>query len=326
MTEFKEPEISENQTDEIKTVIITEFKDSNIIKIPSDEIKTEINLNFQTELINNKSGKYNCTNQEIFQNKCQNEKMNNEQIKYFYSKLKDEITKNITNSTKMTIKTENAIFQLLLLNDIKNQDEEDKYISTIDLGECLEILKESTVHPLKILKVDIKSEDLTSTYVQYEVYDSVTGDKINLRICDDIIIKINVPKKLDDDTLNIFNNLENSGYNFLNKNDSFYKDICSTYTSEDGKDVLLSDRYNDIYVHINEIYICQNGCKLVSYNTTTEKAECDCKIQEEEIKTSLENIKFTKEEIIDAFVGALENSNFMVLKCYKLLLNFLNLY
>ena len=36
----------------------------------------------------------------------------------------------------------------------------------------------------------------------------------------------------------------------------------------------------------------------------------------------MENIKFTKEEIIDAFVGALENSNFMVLKCYKLLLNF----
>ena len=322
LTEFKESEISESQTDEIKTVIITEFKDSNIIKIPSDEIKTEININFQTELINNKSGKYNCTNQEIFQNKCQNEKMNNEQIKYFYSKLKDEITKNITNSTKMTIKTENAIFQLLLLNDIKNQDEEDKYISTIDLGECLDILKESTVHPLKILKVDIKSEDLTSTYVQYEVYDSVTGDKINLRICDDIIIKINVPKKLDDDTLNIFNNLENSGYNFLNKNDSFYKDICSTYTSEDGKDVLLSDRYNDIYVHINEIYFCQSSCKLVSYNTTTEKAECDCKIQEEEIKTSLENINFTKEEIIDAFVGALQNSNFMVLKCYKLLLNF----
>jgi len=59
------------------------------------------------------------------------------------------------------------------------------------------------------LKVDIKSEDLTSTYVQYEIYDSVAGDKINLGICNDITIKINVPKKLDDETLKIFDNLEN---------------------------------------------------------------------------------------------------------------------
>ena len=86
--------------------------------------------------------------------------------------------------------------------------------------------------------------------------------------------------------------------------------------------MLLSDRYNDIYIHINEIYICQADCELVSYNTTSEKAECDCKIQEEEIITSLEDIKFTKEEIIEAFVGTLKNSNFKVLKCYKLLLNF----
>jgi len=40
------------------------------------------------------------------------------------------------------------------------------------------------------------------------------------------------------------------------------------------------------------MYICQTGFELVSYNTTTEKTECDCKIQEEEIITSLENIKF----------------------------------
>ena len=70
------------------------------------------------------------------------------------------------------------------------------------------------------------------------------------------------------------------------------------------------------------MYICQTGCQLISYNTTTEKAECDCKIQQEDIITNLEDISFSKDEIIGAFVGALQNSNFMVLKCYKLLLNF----
>lgn len=70
------------------------------------------------------------------------------------------------------------------------------------------------------------------------------------------------------------------------------------------------------------MFICQSDCQLISYNTTTEKAEYDCKIQQEDIITNLENISFSKDEIIDAFVGALQNSNFMVLKCYKLLLNF----
>ena len=70
------------------------------------------------------------------------------------------------------------------------------------------------------------------------------------------------------------------------------------------------------------MYICQTGCQLISYNTKTEKAECDCKIQEDGINTNLEDISFSKEEIIDAFVGALQNSNFKVLKCYKLLLDF----
>jgi len=273
MTELKELDSTQIPINEIKTEIKTEFKE---LEIKTDEKKTEIATNIRTQIINNKNEKYNCTNQEIFQNKCQNGKMNNKQIEHFYNKLKNETTKSITNNTKLTIKTENTIFQLLSLDVIKNQDEEDKDISSIDLGECMDILKESTDHPLKILKVDIKSEDLTSTYVQYEIYDSVTGDKIDLSICKDVTIKIKVPKKLNDDTLNIINNLKNSGYNYLNKNDSFYNDICSTYTSEDGKDMLLSDRYNDIYVHINEMYICQTGCELVSYNTTTEKAECDC--------------------------------------------------
>jgi len=287
---------------------------------PYSEIITEFKEyeNIQTELLNNKSDKHKCSNQEIFENKCQNEKINDEQIYYCYNRLINESI--ISNRTKIVIKTLNVLFQLLALNDQKNED--DKNISNIDLGKCFDILRKSIDNPLKILKIDIKNEDLTSTYVQYEIYDSITGKKINLNICHDLIIKINVPKKLDDETLFIFYNFENSGYNILDKTDPFYNDICTTYTSKGGKDVLLYDRYNDIFIHINEMNICQSDCELISYNTTTEKAECDCKVQEEAIITNLEDIIFNKEVIIGAFTGTLKNSNFMVLKCYKLLLDF----
>jgi hypothetical protein len=246
-------------------------------------------------------------------------KINDKQIEHLYNELKETINKTNTNNNKITIKTKNVILQLISLEEIINKNEEDKDISTIDLCKCLDILKESNNNPLKIIKVDIKSEDLTSTYVQYEIYDSITGSKINLNICHDLTVTINVPKKFDEETLYNIIHLKDSGHNFLDKNDSFYNDICTTYTSIGGKDVLLHDRYNDIYVHINKMHICQTDCELISYNTLTEKAECDCKIQQEEI--SLEDIKFNSKEIIQAFLGVLQNSNFLVLKCYNLLLD-----
>ena len=293
---------------------------TNKIEKVTELMETEKNTNYQTELIIIKNGNITCTKKEIFENKCQNIKINGKQIEDLYNKLKETINKENRNNNKITIKTKNAIFQLISLEDIINENDEDKDISTIDLGKCLEILKESTNHPLKIIKIDIKSEDLTSTYVKYEIYDSITGKKIELNICHGLTITVNVPKKLDDETLYNIVHLKDSGYNYLDKNDSFYNDICTTYTSIGGKDVLLYDRYNDIYVHINKMYICQTDCELISYNTLKEKAECNCKIQQEEM--SLENIKFIRKEFLQAFLGVLQNSNFLVLKCYKLLLDF----
>ena len=279
------------------------------------EEKTEI----KTELIDDKTEFNTCSQNEIINNECKKGKINDKQIEEIYTHLQSEIT---SNNTNLIIKTQNVIFQLLSLDENSNQNYFDNEISSIDLGECLNILNKITNDPLKILKVDYKSEDLTSTFVQYEVYNSSSGDKISLNVCRDVTIKINVPKILDDNTLSIVTNLESSGYNYLNKNDSFYNDICSTYTSKDGKDVLLSDRYEDIYTPINNMYICQPDCELISYNTTTQKAECNCKVQQEQTITSLKDISFNKDNIFDAFVGALKNSNFLVLKCYKLLLIF----
>ena len=37
------------------------------------------------------------------------------------------------------------------------------------------------------------------------------------------------------------------GYNLFDLNDSFYNDICSTYTTENGTDLTLADRKNLIF-------------------------------------------------------------------------------
>ena len=119
----------------------------------------------------------------------------------------------------------------------------------------------------------------------------------------------------------IYNNLNSLGYNLFNSNDSFYNDICSTYTSGNRKDMLLSDRWEDIYIPNNEKYMCQSGCKLIDYNITNQKANCECFFQKQDIFETIENIKFDKREILETFMGTLKNSNFKVLKCGHLLIN-----
>jgi len=300
-------EISEynNEKEESKNDYMTE-----------ESINEEISQKTQEKEIFNEN--MTCTNEEIINNNCQNIIIRNQQIKEIRNNLVNEIVKNKTNVTNAIIKTKNVKFQITPIEDLKKT--EDYEISTIDLGECENILKQVTNNPLKVLKIDYKSDDLSSTYVQYEIYDILTGEIIDLIKCKDIPIKISVPKILDEETLNIYNNLSSSGYNLFDSNDSFYNDICSTYTSDNKKDMLLIDRWDDIYIPNNEKYMCQSGCKLINYNITSQRADCECYFQKQDIFETLEEISFDKRIILETFMGTIKNSNFKVLKCGHLLI------
>ena len=302
---------------------ISEYKNEKT-EFKNDYITEEI-ISSETQELEQLNENRTCTNEEVISNNCQNVRIGNQQMKEIYNNLVNEIA----NKTNTIIKTKNIKFQIASIEDL-NQIE-DNEISNIDLGECETILKQVTSNPLKVLKLDFKSDDLSSTYVQYEVYDILTGKKIDLIKCKDIPVKISVPKILDEDTLNIYNNLDSLGYNLFNSNDSFYNDICSSYTSDNKKDMLLIDRWEDIYIPNNEKYMCQSGCKLINYNLTNQRAYCECLFQKQKEDTSqslkLEDIKFDKREIIETFMGTLKYSNFKVLKCGHLLKkNFSNNY
>ena len=259
-----------------------------------------------------------CTENQILEGKC-NGKMTNEQISQIYNKLR----KKISPDANEVIETENVKFQLSTFEEQKNNNNPN--ISSIDLGECEERLKKqeglTENDHLIILKIDIKNEDLSSTYVQYEIYNPKTLNIISLDICSDIPISVSVPVNLDENTRSIYDSLSKSGYNLFDLNDSFYNDICSTYTTEDGTDLTLADRKNKIFDNNANISMCQDGCNFQSYNLTTKKAKCDCSVQKEVTITDISKIKFDKNELVDSFFTSLKNSNFLVLKCYKLALS-----
>ena len=233
--------------------------------------------------------------------------------------IKKELLKS-NNTKNVIIKSEKVIIQYSTLEEQK--DSENSEVSSIDLGTCEELLRHkydiSEEESLKIYKLDIKTDDLISTYVYYEVYDTTGTIQLDLDVCKDVDIVINSPVILED-SLDLLNDrLSESGYNLFNENDSFYHDICAVYTTENDTDMLLSDRKNYIYSSTKNQTMCQTGCELESYNSITKKAKCSCAINKEEITDLNVDNLFEKREIAKSFYNTLSNSNFRVLKCIQL--------
>ena len=250
--------------------------------------------------------------------------MQNNQVEEIYNHIRDNILTEDYKGENTIIKTENVVFQLSKVEDQKNNDNPD--ISSIDLGECENILKEKYKIPfedsLLIIKTDIKNEDLTVTNVQYEIYDPYTLEKLDMNICKEVKIVVNSPVNLNSDQLSLYDSLSESGYNLFDAEDNFYNDICSTYTSKNGTDMTLEDRKKEIFGSNGNISICQKGCSFKYYNKTSKKAKCDCEPQREITETNITRITFGQSYISGSFLRTLKNSNFLVLKCYKLAFNF----
>ena len=314
--------LSIQSTNPIIETSILNIESTNLkIESTNPNIETTI-LNIETTILKNDNDKK-CTNEEILANKCSEGKISVNQI----DDIKNILLKSNKTNENSIIKTENVIMQLSTVETQKNSDDPD--ISSIDLGECENLLKDANNIPrednLIIFKTDIKTEDLSATYVVYEIYHPYSLEKLNLSVCNDVQISVSVPVKLNGDIELLVNSLSESGYDLFNENDSFYNDICAIYTSENGTDMLLSDRKKDIYEVGQNQSMCQIGCSFQSYNITTKKAKCDCSVSEEKIISLNIDDQLSKKEILDSFYNTLTNSNFHVLKCFKLIINFANI-
>jgi hypothetical protein len=324
-TEFQTEFQTELQT-ELKTELQTEKETDKPTEKPTDkptdkptEKPTEKPTDKPTEIFDDIS-KTDCTNEEIISSHCTHGYVKNDQYEDLHEQIKNEILNNDTyHGEKKVFTTENVIFQISKLED----QDEDKDISTIDLGKCEETLRLKYNIPkeesLIIYKSDIKSIDLDTSYVQYELYHPITLEPLDLSDCSNDQITISVSVNLDNDTLNFINSLSDSGHNLFDENDSFYNDICVTYTTENGTDMGMNDRKQAIEESGGNL--CQTGCKPQNYNITNKKVKCNCNVNSTKAVTNLNDISFNS-ILITNLLGGLKYSNYLVLKCYKLLMDF----
>ena len=329
-TEIVTTEIVTDYIIQTNTEIVTENITDYITEIQTEIIETttlknEINCitNFYS-IDTNKCLEY-CSLEDLKNNNCgiRDSENKNEIINDL---IKNYLMKNYTGENVIVDGKNNYVFQLtnsLNENNAKNGiDSNDRELSMIDLGDCENILKEKykidKEDSLIIYKMEKVGTIASQKNIQYEVYNPNNLEKLDLSVCTNEKINIFIPVTLSEDKLGLQKDLLGYGYDLFNPNDSFYQDICASYTSVNGTDILLSDRrayfYNDTETS------CQEDCSYSQYTAETKLLKCECNPKKETIDPEPEkNEKFDESIIITSFIDVLKLSNVLVLKCFKLI-------
>ena len=249
---------------------------------------------------------------EIFEDLCKNSensiknRINNIQ-KELISGTFNILINSIENNKDIIINNNNIIFQI---TSVYNQKKNEYYnISSINIGECENILREhyslSDDMNLLIFKVEYFIPGFLIPIIEYEIYDNANPkNKLNLNICKNAKININIPVSID------VNNLFK-----YDPSSAFYNDICFPYTTEFKTDIILKDRRNEFID--NNMSLCENNCEYKGYDNNKKISKCECSIKTE--FHFLSEIKIDKNLLLNNFKELEKISNIYVMKCYKLL-------
>ena len=171
-------------------------------------------------------------------------------------------------------------------DDMKNNS--NKNSSSFDLGNCTDELKAhynlSENHTLVVILKNYKPKEFLIPKIDYEILDPINSMLLNLSYCDASKATVYVPVNID----------KNEEY-LYDPSSSYYNDICYSFTTENGTDITQKDR-QDKFVN-NKLFICDNNCKLESYDEINQQSICTCDIQNKpETLTDLMNEEVQRPE------------------------------
>ena len=260
-----------------------------------------------------------CSDYEFLNNICYINDINENNIMNITEHVRKLISQiEVNKNTNIVINGNNVVYQLISSEAM--DDNLDKNISIIDFGECETKLKNKfDIDFILVLKIDVFLSTSTNIVLKYEVYNPLTLDKIDLSICKDMTINTYLPYPISDEELDLYINLNESGYDLYNPNDSFYLDICTPYTTYNKTDILLSDRRTDFYKNKS---FCEEGCTYKNYDYTYEKVQCECQTKTE-LNNNINDVKFYSNSFSSAFFTLENFSNIKVIKCLKLVFSLL---
>ena len=138
----------------------------------------------------------------------------------------------------------------------------------------------------------------------YEIYHPSNKSKLDLKYCEDILIKLNIPVNIDEE--NVFK---------YDPNNEYYTDNCFPYTTINGTDIILNDRQKEF--EENNFSLCENNCKYTGLSSDNKQSSCDCKIKSKlDIISEITNPNKLATEFL---TNESSSSNIISVKCTKVL-------
>ena len=253
-----------------------------------------------------------CSSEDFFNEKCILNNHTIEQKDIHVKNIIKDIQNNLINNNLLNeiieehndiiIKDNNTIYQLTTSFNQNNNSYEN--ISTIKLGECERILKQkyniSNEETLLIFKIEEKIEGLLIPLIEYEIFNPITKQKLDLSPCkeEDINIDIHIPLSINENLLFKYD-----------QNNNYYYNICNTETTEYEIDITLYDRKNEY--NSKNMSLCPNNCIFFNYDSDNLTVICQCEIKD--------GIVFNVSNLLNAFINEKGIFNLNVLKCIRLI-------
>ena len=219
----------------------------------------------------------------------------------------DYDTSHLENGTNDVVEFEHMTITLTTTQNQKD-DKKNGDVTTIDLGECEKILRETYQIPddemIYMKKIDVIQEGMKIPKVEYDVYSKLNGSnlvKLNLSFCENIKVDISIPLTLTEDI------------DKLNSSSRYYNDLCYTTTSDIGTDLTLNDRKNE-FIEKNKT-VCQEKCIFSYYDYNLQKAICSCNLED---SSPSDYLVINKTLLYDNILDVNNIANINILVCYKI--------
>ena len=200
-------------------------------------------------------------------------------------------------------------------------------MSIIDLNDCETLLKQKYDIPENYSLIILKYEKLTGNAseksIQYEIYSPINYTLLNLSICqnEDIDINIAIPVKVEEEIEDLYYDLKDQGYDLLDRYNKFYIDICTPFTAENGADVLLIDRLYYFFTKVDYLTVCPSNCQYSSFSMENKYLSCKCGVDNDNIDVVNSNKNFG-ELSYNLSDYELKYTSYKTMKCYKLVFSF----
>jgi hypothetical protein len=171
-----------------------------------------------------------------------------------------------------------------------------------------------------LLIIDLPSNDsktVTSDYDYKFILENGTELDLN-NIKEDIYVNISVPiRDLNSSNFDYAVNFAEQGYDIYDINSEFYNDLCTpAYIS--GNDITLKDRVNEIYP--SNITLCKDNCEYKGVSIEEQKIICECNLNRNKNYSDNNEDVNSEEEDANFFNYFLDNINYKIFKCYRLLI------